>query len=104
MAEQVMEAAACVHACQEGCGRPYDVITILIVDGSTLFHCLPCSQQFAYQLMRAMVEPDSADVQEVVDGASFEGIAMVEPGVTGYTLRLPEYVPPEDEFQFTGED
>jgi hypothetical protein len=71
------DAAACIHACQEGCGRPYDAIFIQVVDGSTLFYCIPCLHSFLVSLTRAMVEGDDPQVREVVAGADLSDVAVV---------------------------
>lgn len=104
MTAEVMEAAACLHACQDGCGRTYDVIITQVVDGSTAFYCIPCFMAFAHQVMQAMVEPDNAQVQEVIGGSDFSDISYVEVGGTTFNVNPTLPPPADDEFTFTGED
>lgn len=95
-------ASACLHACQDGCGRTYDAIIVLVVDGSTLFYCIPCLQAFLVNMTKAMIEPDDPQVQEVMAGASFDNVAYVDPDAPGYTVRGHSDPTPEDEFDFDG--
>lgn len=104
MTDAAINAAACIHACQEGCGRPIDVAIIQIVDASTLMYCIPCFQQFAYQMMRAMVEAESPDIQEVVSNADFTDVAYVDPDATGFHISGETPAQAEDEFTFDGSD
>ena len=104
MTDATIDVAACIHACQEGCGRPIDILLVQIVDSSTLMYCIPCFQQFAYQMMRAMVEPESADIQEVVSSADFTDVAYVDPDASGYRVAKTVTVPPDYEFEFDGTD
>lgn len=104
MTTEIVEGAACLHACQEGCGRPYDIITIQVIDGSTSFFCIPCFMGFAHQVMKAMVEPDDSQVSEVVGNADFGDISFVDPEALGYVLHPAAPEPAEDEFVFDGSD
>lgn len=103
MTEQ-QDAAACIHACQDGCGRTYDVIIVQAIDGSTLFYCIPCLQQFVYQMTRAMLEPNDPQVQEVVEGADLSGVMLVDPDATGYTVRGFSDPVAEDDFDMDEAD
>lgn len=102
MTSDVAHAAACVHACQEGCGRQYDIIVVLVVDGSTLMHCIPCHQAFIVSMTRAMVEADDPQVKEVVSGADFTDVMVVDANAPGFRFASVPAVPAEDEFSFDG--
>lgn len=102
MTAQVAEAAACLHACQDGCGRTYDIVIIQVVDGSTSFYCIPCFMGFAHQVMTAMVEPDNAQVSEVVGKSDFSDITFVEVGGVTYNVNPTLPPAPDDEFSFDG--
>lgn len=102
MTSEVAHAAACVHACQEGCGRPYDIMVVLVVDGSTLMHCIPCHQAFIVNMTRAMIEADDPQVQEVVANADLTGVMIVDPDAPGFRFASVPAVPTEDEFSFDG--
>lgn len=104
MTAQVMEAAACLHACQDGCGRTYDVVIIQVVDGSTSFYCIPCFMGFAHQVMQAMVEPHNPQVEEVIAGSDFSDISVVTVGGVAFDVNPALPPAPDDEFSFTGED
>ena len=98
------DAAACIHACQMACGRQYDVVIVQAVDGSCMFYCIPCFQQFAYQMMRAMVEPADAQIQEVVAGADLSDVVAVSADAPGYSISAPSYGPGPDDFDMDEPD
>lgn len=104
MTEQVAEAAACLHACQYGCGRPYDVIMVQVIDGSSSFLCIPCLMAWSHQIMTAMVEPENPQVSEVVGRSDFSGISVVTVGGVAYDANPTLPPAPDDEFTFTGEE
>jgi hypothetical protein len=98
------EGTSCVHACAWGCGRPYDVIVVQVVDNSTLMLCLPDFVSFSANVAKAMTEPNDPEVIEVTQGANLDGVMVVtdtDPsfGVVGHSDPMPE-----DEFQFDGTD
>lgn len=97
-------AAACLHSCQEGCGRTYDIVIIQVVDGSTNMMCIPCFMSFAHRIMTAMVEPENPAVAEVVEGADFSDVTYVDPNAVGYGIRGFSDPPAEDDFEFDGVD
>lgn len=98
----VPHAAACLHSCSYGCGRTYDVMVVQVVDGSTMFLCMPCFMSFAHQIMTAMVEETNADVAEVTQNATFDNVTYVDPNAPGYTVRGHSDPTPEDDFAFDG--
>ena len=75
------------HACTFGCGREYDYILVSYRDSETQFLCLPCFIQLATQMVTAMVEPDSVDVQEAVS----------EAGEPDYAESVPDTGEPADD-------
>lgn len=91
-------AAACTHACQNACGRQYDIISIQVVDGSSNFHCLPCFIAFSVQVATAMLEPDNADVQAVVELNPAGDVVYVDASADGIPIRGFSDPIEEDEF------
>lgn len=104
MTAQIEEVVACFHACQEGCGRKYDLIIVQVVDGSTLFYCIPCFTSFSTQVVKSMMEPEDPAVREVIGRSDFSDITVVT--VDGVEYNANPVLPPapDDEFSFTGED
>lgn len=94
---------ACIHACAWGCGRKYDVIIVQIIDGSTLMLCIPCMTSFSVNVMKAMVEPESPEVQEVLGSTDLTGVMLVtESGSDAPTRGFSDPAPADDEFSFDG--
>lgn len=54
------------YGCTYGCGNPYDVIVISVQDGTTEFLCMPCFVKLAADMVTALVNEDSANVQAKV--------------------------------------
>lgn len=101
MPEEI-QAEPCTHACSYGCGRKYDAILIQVVDGSTLFLCMPDLLSLAHQMAKAMVEPEAPEVREVMANADFTDIAYVDPNAPQYKVSMPPPAPAADEFTFDG--
>lgn len=93
---------ACIHACSFGCGRKYDVIVTQVVDGSTLFLCMPDLVSFVRNVAQSMVEPDSPEIQEVVQNADLADVVVVTEPDPGYAVRGNSDPTAEDEFEFDG--
>lgn len=102
MTVESTEVRACIHACQNGCGRPYDSIIVQAIDGATLFYCQVCMLQFAYAMVKAMTEPDDPQVMEVMANASYEGTQFVTADAVAAIVRNYSDPTPEDEFDFDG--
>jgi len=51
------------YGCTFGCGNPYDVIVIMVDDGTTEFLCMPDFIRMAEIAVKAIVEPDDPEVQ-----------------------------------------
>lgn len=95
---------ACTHACSFACGRKYDVVFTQVVDSSTLFLCMPCLVSFVSNIAKAMVEPDAADVKEVISGVSLDDTVLVTDNAPGYGIVGNSDPLPADEFEFDGTD
>lgn len=95
-------AAACLHACSYNCGRQYDVIVTQVVDGSTMFLCIPCFMSFAHNVMQAMVDPNNPGVMEAVTSADLTDVAYVTAKEGGSVAGVPAPTMPDDEFSFDG--
>lgn len=94
---------ACTHACTWGCGRKYDIIITQVVDASTLMLCMPCLISFARNLAEAMIEPDSAAVQEVIAAADLSNVMLVTDPETPNVVRgFSNPAAADDEFTFDG--
>lgn len=51
------------YGCSLGCGNAYDFVVVLVQDGTTQFLCTPCFVRTAADMLEAMTNPDSAEVQ-----------------------------------------
>ncbi len=101
---ELSDAAACIHACQEGCGRPYDLVVVLAIDSSVLMHCIPCHQAFMVSMTKAMVEENDPQVMEVVANADLTGVMHVDPDAPDYSLTGKALLDADDDFVFDGVD
>lgn len=54
------------YGCEFACGNPYDVILIQVSDGTTQFLCIPCFIKLAAEVVEAMTNGESAQVQEAM--------------------------------------
>jgi hypothetical protein len=70
------------YGCTFGCGNAYDVIVIMVADGTTEFLCFPCYVKLASDLVEAMTNPDAPNVQEAVKWASANP-SEIAPGPNG---------------------
>lgn len=91
-------AVACTHACQTGCGRSYDMLTVAVADGSPGFWCIPCFIAFAHQVATAVMEPDNPAVQEVVEANPIGEPEYVKPTAEWTATRGFSDPDPDDEF------
>lgn len=85
-----------------GCGRKYDTITIQVVDGSTIFLCMPCGVSFWANIAKAMVEPDDPQVKEIVANTSLEDVVLVTDDSAGYGIRKTPDPVADNDFEFDG--
>lgn len=70
------------YGCTFGCGNPYDIIVVQVVDGTTEFLCLPCFVKLATDILAAMTETDNPQVNLAL--ASMGGLgAQTVPGPNG---------------------
>lgn len=97
-----IQVEPCIHACSYGCGRKYDAILIQVVDGSTLFLCMPDLLALSHQLAMAMVEPELPEIQEVMANADFTDVAYVDPNAPAVHIEIAPRPPADDEFAFDG--
>lgn len=82
MNENTPEPPPRSYGCTYGCGNPYDVIVVMVNDGTTEFLCLPCFVRTASDVVAAITEPDNADVRKAVTGAgNVDPVKMTGPGV-----------------------
>lgn len=95
-------AVACIHACAMACGRTYDVILTQVVDGSTMFLCMPDFISFAANVAKAMTEPDDPQVKEIVANTSLEDVVLVTDDSAGYGIRKGPDPVDDDDFEFDG--
>lgn len=103
MAQEDDTGEVCIHACAWGCGRKYDVLVIQVVDASTLMLCIPCMLSFARNVAQAMVEAESAEVQEVTASADLTGVMLVTESESANPVRgFSDPEPADDEFAFDG--
>lgn len=51
------------YGCSFACGNPYDVIVVTVSDGTTQFLCLPCFVRTAMDVVAAVTDPESTNVQ-----------------------------------------
>lgn len=101
MSEPAM-AQACTHACSYACGRMYDCMFTSVIDSSTLFLCMPCFASFAQNVVQAMVDATSPEVQEVVANADLTDVMLVHPDHDQYVPATLLRQAAEDEFSFDG--
>lgn len=52
--------------CTYGCGNPFDVVLVMVQDGTTEFLCVPCFVQAAMTAVQAMTEAENPVIQEAV--------------------------------------
>lgn len=57
------------YGCTFGCGNPYDVVIVQVVDSTTELLCYPCFVRMASEVAEAMTNPDSPAVRAAVAGA-----------------------------------
>lgn len=69
------------YGCSFGCGNPYDVIVVMVADGTTEFLCMPCFIKMASDMVEAITNPDSPMVQlALTEAGEIEAAAMNSPG------------------------
>jgi hypothetical protein len=66
MTDVIPELGARSYGCSFGCGNPYDYIVISVVNGEVEFLCLPCYVKLASDMVAAVLEPQSPEVQEAM--------------------------------------
>lgn len=54
------------YGCTFGCGNPYDVVLVQILDGTTEFLCIPCLIGLAVTMTTAMTDAGNPDVQKAM--------------------------------------
>lgn len=75
-------APARSYGCTYGCGNPYDVIVISIADGTTEFLDMGCFVKLAADVVTAIVNADSVNVDAKVRKAgTVDQVPMNGPGV-----------------------
>lgn len=99
---EVPTGVACLHTCQFGCGRVYDVIVVQVADNSTLMLCMPDFVSLAANVAKSMIEPDAPEVQEVTAGANLDNVLLATETGPGYAIRGNSDPTSEDEFDFDG--
>lgn len=65
------------YGCTYGCGNPYDVVLVMVLDGTTEFLCMPCFVQCAMAAIQAMTESDNPNVRTAMDAFSVNQSDMV---------------------------
>lgn len=80
----------CDHYCSLQCGNEYQFVVVTAKDSTTQFLCIPCFIQCAMAMVQAMVDPDSADVQDAV--SAYNPDTVVAPGKRGrkQEFRVPD--------------
>lgn len=58
------------YGCTMGCGNPFDVIVVMVSDGTTEFVCIPCFVKLASDMVAAITDGDAPDVKEAMAWAS----------------------------------
>lgn len=61
--ETAVEAPPMSYGCQYACGNPYHVILINVLGGDTLFLCMPHFVSTATDIVKAMTEGISPEVE-----------------------------------------
>jgi len=69
------------YGCTFGCGNPYDIIVVTVLDGSTELLCIPCFIKMAYDMTEAITNPDSDVARNAASVLAGLGDAQV-PGPT----------------------
>lgn len=54
------------YGCTFGCGNPYDIVIVQVVDGTSELLCYPCFVRMASDVAEAMINPDSPAVRAAV--------------------------------------
>lgn len=70
------------YGCTFGCGNPYDVIVIMVSDGTTEFVCIPCFVKLASDMVAAITDGDDPNVKAAMEWASANPSESA-PGPTG---------------------
>lgn len=70
------------YGCTLGCGNPYDVIVIMVSDGTTEFVCIPCFVKLASDMVAAITDSEDPNVKAAMEWASANP-AESAPGPTG---------------------
>ena len=74
------------YGCSYGCGNAYDVVVVMVQDGTTEFLCLPCFVRLASEVATALTDPENAKVIEALRQAGhMDGIPT--PGPTAKAGR-----------------
>lgn len=58
------------YGCTFGCGNPYDVIVVMVSDGTTEFLCIPCFVKMASDMVAAITDADDPTVKAAMEWAS----------------------------------
>lgn len=74
---EVVETEPRSYGCSLGCGNPYDFVVVLVEDGSAQMLCTPCFVRTAADMLEAMLNPDSPEVQKrIAEAGTVESVPM----------------------------
>lgn len=74
-AQTAVDAPPMSYGCQYGCGNPYHMILISVIDGSTLFLCMPHFVQTATDVISAMTNGLSPEAEAERQAMNAEQVA-----------------------------
>lgn len=65
------------YGCSLACGNPYDFVVVLVQDGTTQMLCTPCFVRTAQDMLEAIINPDSTEVQRrIAEAGEVEQVPM----------------------------
>lgn len=70
MSEQAPAPAERSYGCTYACGNPYDVIVVLVSDGTVLFLCMPCFVRTASDVAAAILDQDNPEIRAIAETAA----------------------------------
>lgn len=70
------------YGCSYGCGNPYDVIIVMVADGTTEFLCMPCFIKLAGDTLAAITDSDDENVKAAMTWAASNPVDIT-PGPRG---------------------
>lgn len=82
MTDSVQASPVRSYGCTFGCGNPFDVVVVMVSDGTTEFLCVPCFVRMASDMVAAITDADDPNVKAAMEWAAANP-ADIAPGPAG---------------------